>query len=71
MDTTRENTFLILYKRTSQFYPKQKNIAYKNWDDIDSKIAVATAPPGTADVITNTANIAVSMGEMAQDAKKN
>ena len=71
MDITNENSYLILYKRTSQLYPVKKNMTCKDWNDIDSKITVAAPPPGTADVITNTANIAVSMGEMAQDAKKN
>ena len=71
MDITRENQCLILYKRTSGMYPTKENINCKNWDEIQFTIPTAVASSATADVVTNTANIAASMGKMAQDARTN
>lgn len=46
-------------------YPVRENINFKIWDEISSKVPAATISSGTGDVITNIANMAISIGEIA------
>ena len=66
MDITRENRYLLLYKKTNGMFPLKEDINCKDWDEIGKKAPDSTPSDATA-IVTETARMAVGVADLTKE----